>query len=145
MSAVPAAAPDISVRPSPRITGSSSRTASPNTTAAAVVDAIVAPIFAYLRGHPDILLLNTAPEAASGFGKRREELKHAGLDIIERILAARSPSARPEVRRARAAVMVGTIEGVTIHLTRTRPTPSRVVKEVTRAMTAYLEAVDRLR
>lgn len=88
--------------------------------AAAVVDAIVAPIFAYLRRHPDTLVLNAAPEAGKGFGKRREELKNAALNIIERILVARSPSVRPEVRRARAAVMVGNGRG-----RRDRPRPQQ--------------------
>jgi len=113
--------------------------------AVAVVEAIVAPIFAYLRRHPDLLLLNAAPEAGKGFGKRREELKNAGLRIVERILAARSPSAGPGVCLARAAVMVGTVEGVVIVLGRSKAFPARVVEEVTRAMTAYLEAVEEKR
>lgn len=109
--------------------------------AAAAVDAIVTPIFSYLRRHPDVLLLNAAPEAGPRFGRRREELKYAGLEIIERIFAARSPSARPQVRRARAAVLVGAIEGVAL-LNRARADQARVVRELRRAMTAYLEAVE---
>ena len=109
--------------------------------AAAAVDTIVTPIFSYLRRHPDVLLLNAAPEAGPGFGKRREELKYAGLGIIERILAARSPSVRPEVRRARAAVLVGAVEGVAL-LNRVQADQARVIGELRRAMVAYLEAVE---
>ena len=109
--------------------------------AAATVDAIVTPIFSYLRRHPDVLLLNAAPEAGPRFGRRREELKYAGLEIIEKILAARSPSLRPEVRRARAAVVVGAVEGVAL-LNHARPDQARVVRELRRAMTSYLEAVE---
>lgn len=109
--------------------------------AAAAVDTIVTPIFSYLRRHPDVLLLNAAPEAGPRFGKRREELKYAGLGIIERIFAARSPSVRPATRRARAAVLVGAIEGVAL-LNRPRADQARVVGELRRAMIAYLEAVE---
>ncbi len=112
--------------------------------AAAAVDAIVTPIFSFLRRHPDVLLLNAAPEAGPRFGKRREELKYAGLEIIEKVLAARSPSVRPEVRRARAAVLVGAVEGVAI-LNRAPADQARVVGELRRAMIAYLEAVERTR
>ena len=109
--------------------------------AAAAVDAIVTPIFSYLRRHPDVLVLNAAPEAGSRFGKGKDELKSTGLDIIERILAARSPSARPEVRRARAAVLVGAVEGVAL-LNPAHADQARVVGELRRAMIAYLEAVE---
>jgi AcrR family transcriptional regulator len=109
--------------------------------AAAAVDAIVAPIFTYLRRHPDVLLLVAAPEAGPRFGKRRAELKYAGLAIIERILAARSPSVRPQVHRARAAMLVGAVEGVAL-LDRTRADQGRIVSELRRAMIAYLEAVE---
>jgi AcrR family transcriptional regulator len=109
--------------------------------AAAAVDAIVTPIFTYLRRHPDVLLLVAAPEAGPRFGKRREELKYAGVGIIERILAARSPSVRPAVRRARAAMLVGAVEGVAL-LDRARADQDRIVAELRRAMIAYLEAVE---
>jgi AcrR family transcriptional regulator len=109
--------------------------------AAAAVDTIVTPIFSYLRRHPDVLLLNAAPETGPRFGKRREELKYAGLEIVERILAARSPSVRPAVRRARAAVLVGAVEGVAL-LNHARTDQARVVGELRRAMIAYLEAVE---
>jgi hypothetical protein len=72
-----------------------------------------------------------------------EEMKRAGLDIIERVLAARSPSVPPEVRRARATVVVGAVEGVVMLLPRSKAHQARVVEELTRAMTAYLEALDR--
>lgn len=109
--------------------------------AAEAVDAIVTPIFSYLRRYPDVLLLNAAPEAGPRFGTRREELKHAGLEIIERILAARSPSVRPEVRRARADVLAGAVEGVAL-LDLGPAEQARVVRELRRAMVAYLEAVE---
>jgi AcrR family transcriptional regulator len=109
--------------------------------AAETIAAIVTPIFSYLRRHPDVLLLNAAPEAGPRFGKRREELKYAGLAIVERILAARRPSVRPAVRRARAAVLVGAIEGVAI-LDRALADRTRIVGELRRAMSAYLEAVE---
>jgi AcrR family transcriptional regulator len=114
----------------------------PRMSAAAVVNAIVTPIFSYLHRHPDILLLNASPVSTLRLGRRTEEMKNAGLDIFERILAARSPSVASEVNRARAAVMVGTVEGVTTLLTRAKANRARVVEELTRAMTAYLEAVD---
>jgi len=106
---------------------------------AAVVDAMVTPIFSYMRRHPDILLLNAAPQVGSGFGKRREELKNAWLRNVERILAARSPAEGTGSRRARAAVIMGAFEGVALALTGTKAAPERVVEELTRAMTAYLE------
>jgi len=109
--------------------------------AAAAVDAIVAPILSYLRRHPDVLLLNAAPEAGLRFGKGAEELKYAGLETVERILAARSASVRPEVRRARAAVLVGAVEGVAL-LNRAQTDQARVFGELRRAMIAYLEAVE---
>jgi AcrR family transcriptional regulator len=111
--------------------------------AAEMADAIVAPFFSYLHRHPDILPLYASPESASRFGKRMEEMKRAGLDIIERVLAARSPSVPPEVRRARATVVVGAVEGVVMLLPRSKAHQARVVEELTRAMTAYLEALDR--
>jgi len=106
------------------------------------VGAIVTPIFSYLRRHPDVLLLNAAPEAGPRSGKRKEELKYAGLEIVERILAARGPSVRPEVRRARAAVLVGAVEGVAL-LNCAHADQARVVGELRRAMIAYLKAVER--
>jgi len=109
--------------------------------AAAAVDAIVTPIFSYLRRHPDVLVLNASPEAGARFGKGKVELKHTGLDIIEGIFAARSPSLRPAVRRARAAVLVGAVEGVAL-LDRGTADPAKVLEELRRAVTAYLEAVE---
>ena len=111
--------------------------------AAAAADAIVTPFFSYLRRHPDILPLYASPERTSRFGKWMEEMKRAGLDIIERILAARGPSVPREARRARAAVVVGLLEGTTTLLIRSKASEVLVVEELTRAMTAYLEAVDR--
>jgi len=111
--------------------------------AAAAADAIVTPFFSYLRLHPDILPLYALPERTSRFGKWMEEMKRAGLDIIERILAARGPSVPRDVRRARAAVVVGLLEGTTTLLIRSKASEVLVVEELTRAMTAYLEAVGR--
>ncbi len=111
--------------------------------AAAVADAIVTPFFTYLRRHPDILPLYAAPERTSRFGRWMEEMKRVGLDLIERILAARAPAAPRDVRRARAAVVLGLLEGTTTVLMRSRTSEIHVVEELNRAMTAYLEALDR--
>jgi len=111
--------------------------------AAAAADAIVTPFFSYLRRHPDILPLYASPERTSRFGQWMEEMKRAGLDLIERILAARDPSVPRGVRRARAAVVVGLLEGTTTLLIRSKASEVHVVEELTRAMTAYLEAVGR--
>jgi len=113
--------------------------------AAAVADAIVTPFFSYLRSHPDILPLYASPERTSRFGKWMEEMKRAGPDFVERILAARGPSVPRDVRRARAAVVMGLLEGTTTLLMRSKASEVHVVEELTRAMTAYLEAVDRAR
>ena len=109
--------------------------------AAAAVDAVVAPIFSYLRRNPDVLALNAAPETGFRFGRRKDDLKNAGVDIVERILAARGPSVRPEPRRARAAVMVGAMEGVALAYRGGAP-QVQVVNELRRAMTAYLEVLE---
>lgn len=111
--------------------------------AAAVADAIVTPFFTYLRRHPDILPLYAAPERTSRFGRWMEEMKRVGLDLIERILATRAPSVPRDVRRARAAVVLGLLEGTTTILMRSRTSEIHVVEELNRAMTAYLEALDR--
>ncbi len=111
--------------------------------AAAAADAIVTPFFSYLRHHPDILPLYAAPERTSRFGKWIEEMKRAGLDLIERILAARRPAVPRDVRRARAAVVLGVLEGSTTLLMRSRVGAALVAEELRRAMTAYLEALDR--
>lgn len=111
--------------------------------AAAAADAIVTPFFSYLRRHPDILPLYASPERTSRFGKWMEEMKRAGLDLIEPILAARGPSVPRDVRRARAAVVVGLLEGTTTRLIHSNVSEGLVVEELTRAMTAYLEALDR--
>ncbi len=116
----------------------------PRMSATAAVDTIVTPFFSYLLRHPDILPLYASPESPSRFGKRMEEMKRVGLDIIEQILAARVPSAPLGVHRARAAVIVGTVEGVAMLLPRSKASHAQVVEELTRAMTAYLEAVDRV-
>ena len=111
--------------------------------AAAVAGAIVTPFFTYLRSHPDILPLYAAPERTSRFEKWMEEMKRGALDIVERILAARGRPVPREILRARAAVVVGILEGTTALLIRSRANQARVVEELTRAMTAYLEALDR--
>lgn len=111
--------------------------------AAAAADAIVTPFFSYLRHHPDILPLYAAPERTSRFGKWMEEMKRSGLDIVERVIAARCPSVPRDVRRARAAVVVGLLEGTTALLLRSKANETHVVEELARAMTAYLEALDR--
>ncbi len=112
-------------------------------TPAAVADAIVTPFFSYLRRHPDILPLYASPERTSRFGKWVEEMQRGGLDIIEPVLAARRPSLPRDVRRACASVVVGLLEGTTTVLIRSKANEALVVAELTRAMTAYLEALDR--
>ncbi len=72
-------------------------------------------------------------------------MKRGALDIVERILAARGRSVPRDVLRARAAVIVGILEGTTALLIRSRANQARVVEELTRAMTAYMEALDRSR
>ncbi len=119
--------------------------------AAGTVDAIVTPIFDYLRRHPDVMPLNALPSGRGGggggggspFGEHAEEMKHVGLDIIERVLAARRPRLAPAEREARAAVILGTAEGVALMLARTPADPDRVVAELRRALGAYLEAAER--
>jgi AcrR family transcriptional regulator len=109
--------------------------------AAAAADAIVTPIFSYVSRHPDISSLNTSPRSAARFGKRIEAMRNTGFDIIDRILAARNPTAPPDVRRARTAVVMGTVEGVATGLDRVKAKQARVVEELTRAVTAYLETM----
>lgn len=113
--------------------------------AAAAADAIVTPIYSFLKVHRHTLLLLATPRAGLRFHKRREELRTGGLDLVERILAARRPAVRPPVRRARAAVMVGTIEGVLTLLNRSPVDPGRASDELKRAVGAYLEAGERTR
>ena len=108
-------------------------------------DAIVTPIASFLKAHRHTLSLLATPRAGSRFHARREELRTLGLDLIERILAARRPAVRPRVRRARAAVMVGTIQGVLTFLTRTPVDQERASDELKLAVTAYLEAAERRR
>jgi len=110
--------------------------------AAAAADAIVTPIYSFLKVHPHTLLLLATPRAGARFHKRREEMRTAGLDLVERIFAARLPVVRPPVRRARAAVIVGTIEGVLTLVNRARVDPGKASDELKRAVTAYLEAME---
>jgi len=110
--------------------------------AAATAEAIIAPFFSYLSRHPDLLPLYASPVSASRFGKRAQDMKRAGIDLIERILRARGPAASPDVRRARAAVVTGTVEGAVGLLARTKLSHAHVAQELERAVGAYLRAME---
>jgi hypothetical protein len=111
--------------------------------AAEVVDALVTPILANLREHPHVLQLLVTPKGGLQFSQRMYEMRIVGLGIIEVILAARRPAVPAAARRVRAAVIAGAVEGVSMFLVRAHVDRRRVAVELKRAVTAYLEAVER--
>jgi len=125
--------------------GSRSKAEWSRMSAAEAVDALVTPILEHLQANPHVLHLAVAPEAGSRFRERVQEMKDAGLKIVEDILAARRPAVSAGSRRVRAAVIVGAVEGVALLLLRVNVDGARAASELRRAVTAYLEAVERSR
>lgn len=110
--------------------------------AAEAVEATFAPITRLLARHGYIAALRTMPAVNKVIMQREHESATRGHAITGRLIRARNPRLPPRTLEAATAVFLGTLRGGFAH---GRHLPQQaVITEIKRALTAQLEALDRL-
>jgi AcrR family transcriptional regulator len=111
--------------------------------AAALVDLMLEPAFAYKAAHPEYRLVEEALAAPGSDHPYREQVHQAARALAEQLVAARDPSATSRVRAMRAATIMAAVSGVMDRLQHVAEARSRseLMRELKRLLTAYLESI----
>jgi AcrR family transcriptional regulator len=114
--------------------------------AAALVDQMLEPVFAYKAKHPEYRLVEDAI-ASRCLRVDREALQTAACALAEQLVVARDPAAPPRVRAVRAATIMAALSGVMTRLEHVHDVRARSdqVRELKRLLTAYLECIPDVR
>ncbi len=111
--------------------------------AAALVDQMLGPAFAYKEAHPEYRLVEEAMAAPGTVSPYKEQLHQAARAVAEQLVVARDPSATPRVRATRAATIMAAVSGVMDRLQHLDDARSRSeqIRELKRLLAAYLESI----
>jgi AcrR family transcriptional regulator len=111
--------------------------------AAALVDQMLGPAFAYKEAHPEYRLVEEAMAAPGTIHPYKEQLHQAARAVAEQLVLARDPLATPRVRAMRAATIMAAVGGVMDRLQHIDDARSRSeqIRELKRLLAAYLESM----